>query len=122
MVKDKNEIDSNVSRKKFVVVDARSKERFEGIASDPRKNVRSGSIPNSVCLPFSQVINDDFCFKSPDHLKKIFEKTLLNRSDLPVFSCGSGVTACVLALAYSQVNANYLPVIYDGSWAEYGKI
>jgi len=122
LVKDKNEIDSNIVAKNFVVVDARSKERFEGTATDPRKNVRSGSIPNSVCLPFSQVVNEDYCFKSRDHLKKIFEKTLPKRSDLPVFSCGSGVTACVLALAYSLVNANYLPVIYDGSWAEYGKI
>ena len=103
-------------------MDARSKERFEGKVSDPRKNVRSGSIPNSVCLPFSQVIDEEFCFKSSEHLKKIFGKTLENRCDFPVFSCGSGVTACVLALAYSLVKANYLPVIYDGSWAEYGKI
>ena len=46
-------------------------------------------------------------------------------SELPnnlVFSCGSGVTACVLALAYSLVNNTYSPTIYDGSWAEYGKI
>ena len=39
-----------------------------------------------------------------------------------VFSCGSGVTACVLALAYSLINDKYRPCIYDGSWAEYGKI
>ena len=38
-----------------------------------------------------------------------------------VFSCGSGVTASVLALAYSLINAKYMPTIYDGSWAEYGK-
>ena len=122
LVKDKNNIDANISKNEFVVVDARSNERFEGKVPDPRKNVRSGSIPNSVCLPFSQVINEDFCFKSPNHLKGIFEKTLRNELDFPVFSCGSGVTACVLALAYSLVKANYLPVIYDGSWAEYGKI
>ena len=122
LLKDKHKIDTNISKNEFVVVDARSKERFEGKVPDPRKNVRSGSIPNSVCLPFSQVINEDFCFKSPNHLKGIFEKTLRNELDFPVFSCGSGVTACVLALAYSLVKANYLPVIYDGSWAEYGKI
>ena len=122
LVKDKNKIDLNISKKEFVVIDARNQERFEGKVPDPRKNVRSGSIPNSVCLPFSQVINEDFCFKSSKHLEKIFQKILKNQENFPVFSCGSGVTACVLALAYSLVKDNYLPVIYDGSWAEYGKI
>ena len=122
LVKDKNKIDLNISEKKFVVVDARSKERFEGKVPDPRKNVRSGSIPNSICLPFVEVINKDFSFKNEEELKSLFNNTLKNTIDNPVFSCGSGVTACVLALAYSLVNANYLPVIYDGSWAEYGKI
>ena len=89
---------------------------------DPRKNVRSGSIPNSICLPFIQVINKDYSFKNIDELKNLFKNMLINPMNKPVFSCGSGVTACVLALAYSLVNANYLPVIYDGSWAEYGKI
>ena len=41
----------------FKVIDARSRERFDGTAPDPRKNVRSGSIPNSLCLPFKEVIN-----------------------------------------------------------------
>ena len=122
LVKDKNKIDLNISEKEFVVVDARSKERFEGKVPDPRKNVRSGSIPNSICLPFVEVINKDFSFKNEEELKSLFNNTLKNTMDNPVFSCGSGVTACVLALAYSLVNANYLPVIYDGSWAEYGKI
>ena len=122
LVKDKNNIDLNISEKKFIVVDARSKERFEGKVPDPRKNVRSGSIPNSICLPFVEVINKDFSFKNEEELKNLFNNTFRNPIDNPVFSCGSGVTACVLALAYSLVNANYLPVLYDGSWAEYGKI
>ena len=122
LVKDKVKINNNISKKEFVVIDARSKERFEGKVPDPRKNVRSGSIPNSICLPFMQVINEDYSFKNAAELKSLFENTLENPTDKPVFSCGSGVTACVLALAYSLVNANYLPVIYDGSWAEYGKI
>ena len=122
LVKDKYKIDLNISDKEFVVVDARSRERFEGKVPDPRKNVRSGSIPNSICLPFGEVVNKDFSFKNKEELKNLFNNTFRNHMDKPVFSCGSGVTACVLALAYSLVNANYLPVIYDGSWAEYGKI
>lgn len=122
MVKSKDQIDQNIIKKKFDLVDARSKDRFNGTTPDPRKNVRSGSIPNSICLPFKTLINDDFTFKSKSEISSYFKDLSLNDPVNVVFSCGSGITACVLALAYSQVNNKYLPVIYDGSWAEYGKI
>ena len=63
----------------------------------------------------------DKTFKSPNELKNIFKDCLKSNDDKNiVFSCGSGVTACVLALAYSLINDKYHPCIYDGSWAEYG--
>ena len=122
LVKNKVLIDQNISKKEFKVVDARSRERFEGKAPDPRKNVRSGSIPNSICLPFVEVINENKTFKNKEDLNKLFQEISKNFEENLVFSCGSGVTACVLALAYSLVNTKYLPTIYDGSWSEYGKI
>ena len=122
LVKNKNQINSNISLSEFFVIDARSKERFDGNAPDPRKNVRSGSIPNSLCLPFKEIINEDNSFKKKDEISKIFNQIVDLKHSNIVFSCGSGVTACVLALAYSLVNNTYSPTIYDGSWAEYGKI
>ena len=53
--------------------------------------------------------------------KEKFTNIGINNEKNVVFSCGSGVTACVLALAYSLINVKYMPTIYDGSWAEYGK-
>jgi thiosulfate/3-mercaptopyruvate sulfurtransferase len=121
LVKNKKEIDENISDNKFNVIDARSRERFEGKVAEPRKGLRSGSIKSSICLPFSELINDDRTFVSKDKIEEKFNSTHFNSNKNVVFSCGSGVTASVLALAYSLINAKYMPTIYDGSWSEYGK-
>ena len=121
LVKNKLDIDENISLKKFTVIDARSKERFEGKIPEPRKGLRSGSNKNSFCLPFTDLINEDGTFADKD---KILEKFKTIKCDLKnnlVFTCGSGVTASVLALAYSLIDNKYMPTIYDGSWSEYGK-
>jgi thiosulfate/3-mercaptopyruvate sulfurtransferase len=123
LVKDKKLIDQNISKQEFKVIDARSKERFEGKVLEPRKGLRSGSIKNSLCIPFNHCLNEDKTFKNKEDLKTIFKNSINNINDQNiVFSCGSGVTACVLALAYSLINDKYHPCIYDGSWAEYGMI
>ena len=121
LVKNKLEIDENIFKKEYDVVDARGRERFEGKIPEPRKGLKSGSIENSFCLPFSDLINADKTFVSRD---KIIEKFLSSKCDLNknlIFTCGSGVTASVLALAYSLIDNKYMPTIYDGSWSEYGK-
>ena len=123
LVKNKFQIDQNILNKKFKVVDARSVERFNGNEPEPRKGLKSGSIPNSFCLPFKLLINKDNTFKNSEEITNKFNNVLKdNKSSDVVFSCGSGVTAAVLALAYSLINNKYYPKIYDGSWAEYGKI
>ena len=118
--KNKKEIDENIQKKEFEVVDARSKERFEGKVAEPRKGIRSGSIENSFCIPFSELINEDHTFVNEDKIKKKFNSVGFDINKNLVFSCGSGVTASVLALAYSIINDKYMPTIYDGSWSEYG--
>ena len=121
LVKDKKQIDENIITNEFKVIDARSRDRFEGKVPEPRKGLRSGSIKNSFCLPFSDLINEDHTFINKE---KILEKFKLSKCKLDkniVFTCGSGVTASVLALAYSLIDIKYMPIIYDGSWSEYGK-
>ena len=123
LVKDKKSIDQNIIEKNFQVIDARSKNRFDGKVSEPRKGLKTGNIKNSFCIPFDQCLNKNKTFKSPKELRGVFGTCLKNINEKNiVFSCGSGVTACVLALAYSLINDKYHPCIYDGSWAEYGLV
>jgi len=121
LVKDKKQIDENINVNKFKVIDARSRERFEGNVPEPRKGLRSGSIENSFCLPFSDLINKDHTFINKKQILEKFKLTECGLDENVIFTCGSGVTASVLALAYSLIDIKYMPTIYDGSWSEYGK-
>ena len=120
LVKDKGQIERNIKTNDFKLIDARSSERFNGLVPEPRKGLNSGSIKNSLNFPFIECINkSDSTFKSPDELLKIFQKyNALGSKDI-VFTCGSGVTACILGLANSIISGK-TPMIYDGSWSEYG--
>ena len=120
LVKDKKQIDENIITNEFKVIDARSNERFEGKVPEPRKGLRSGSIKNSFCLPFSEFINEDHTFISKEKILDKFKLIKIKTDENLVFTCGSGVTASVLALAYSLIDIKYKPTIYDGSWSEYG--
>ena len=121
LVKNKKEIDQNIFLNKFKIIDARSRERFEGKIPEPREGLRSGSIENSFCLPFSELINENHTFIEKSEILKKFKNIECDLNENIVFSCGSGVTASVLALAYSLINNKYMPKVYDGSWSEYGK-
>ena len=114
------QIDENIKLNKFQVVDARGKKRFEGTEPEPRPGLKSGSIKNSKNLPFNECINKfDRTFKDKDELVKIFDYAGIKTDKQLVFTCGSGITACILAIANKIINDKN-PIIYDGSWSEYG--
>ena len=120
LVLNKLQINENIKLNDFQVVDARGIKRFEGTEPEPRPGLRSGSIKNSKNLPFIECINKlDHTFKDKDELIKIFEYVGIKPDRQQVFTCGSGVTACILAMANKIIN-DKKPIIYDGSWSEYG--
>ncbi|HKK77497.1 MAG TPA: sulfurtransferase [Saprospiraceae bacterium] len=106
----------NTKQQQAQVLDARSAGRFAGTEPEPRAGLSSGHIPGSKSLPFTKVLKDGK-FKSTEELKKVFKDLQLDERPL-VFSCGSGITACISLLAAEQVLENPTSV-YDGSWTEW---
>jgi len=120
LVLNKKQIISNIKDKSFQLIDARSKERFLGIQSETRKGLKSGNIEGSKNIPFTELINTiDGTFKKKEELLSIFEKNEIDPKEKIAFTCGSGITACILGLTNSIISGKK-PVVYDGSWAEYG--
>ena len=108
---------ANVSSKKYLVLDARSEGRFFGTEPEPRKEVRGGHIPNSKSLPHTDIL-DGTKMKPTDKLKMIFETKNPENKSL-IFSCGSGITASILALGATIAGIKNHSV-YNGSWTEWG--
>ncbi len=101
-----------------VVIDARSSARFSGEAAEPRPGMRSGHIPNSKNLPFAEVFNGHV-YRSSEALQKRFSALGCEPSERLVFTCGSGITACIIMVA--AIIAGFESVsLYDGSWSEWG--
>lgn len=102
------------------VIDARSQARFEGTVAEARPGCRSGHIPGSRCVPFDRTLADDGTMLPPERLSEVFAAAGVDVTAPLVGSCGSGVTASVLALALAQLGREELLEVYDGSWAEWG--
>jgi thiosulfate/3-mercaptopyruvate sulfurtransferase len=99
------------------VLDVRPEPRFNGAAEEPRAGLRRGHMPGAKNLPFAQLF-DQGLLKSEIELAQLLEPLLDNRSRV-ICSCGSGVTACILAFALHQTGFDQVAV-YDGSWSEWG--
>jgi thiosulfate/3-mercaptopyruvate sulfurtransferase len=119
LVRDKADVQAVVASKSAQIVDARSAARFKGAEPEPRKGLRSGHIPGSKNVPYASLLAADGTMKPNGELAAIFAAAGVDISGPIVTSCGSGVTAGVVALALAELGRLDVPV-YDGSWTEWG--
>ncbi|RMH52424.1 MAG: 3-mercaptopyruvate sulfurtransferase [Alphaproteobacteria bacterium] len=101
------------------IVDARSPGRFRGEEPEPRPGLRAGHIPGARNVHYRDLLNEDGTMKDPDALRGIFAAAGVDLSRPIVTTCGSGITACILALALERIGHRQ-HAVYDGSWAEWG--
>jgi thiosulfate/3-mercaptopyruvate sulfurtransferase len=101
------------------ILDARSAARFHGTAPEPRQGVRSGHIPSAKSLPYASLL-EGHTLQNKEVLQRLFQER--NPENKPmIFSCGTGITACVLALG-AEIAGYQNTVVYDGSWTEWGSL
>jgi thiosulfate/3-mercaptopyruvate sulfurtransferase len=118
LIRDMDQMREKIQIGTAQIVDARGAGRFTGAAPEPRPGLPSGHMKGAFNVPFTDVLNDDMTLKSKSELAHLFESVGINAKARIVATCGSGITACVLALALARMGRWDVPV-YDGSWTEW---
>ncbi len=119
LVRDRRQMLANIAGGREQVVDARGAGRFTGEEPEIRPGLRGGHIPGSRNLPYSSLLNDDATVKPDDAIRATFADLGVDPSKPVAATCGSGVSACFLALALDLIGVRKVAV-YDGSWTEWG--
>ena len=110
---------ANIEHPVEQVLDARAAGRFKALEPEPRAGMRGGHIPGSLNLPYPQLLGEHGVYKSADELKAAFDAAGIQPGKPIATTCGSGVTACTLALGLYLIGRDDV-AIYDGSWSEWG--
>jgi thiosulfate/3-mercaptopyruvate sulfurtransferase len=119
LVRSLQQMRDNIESGRDQVLDARSRGRFAGTEPEPRPGLRGGHIPGSLNLPYDELYRPDGTLLPRDDLRRRFEASGIDLEQPVATSCGSGVTASVLALAL-HVASGRDAAVYDGSWSEWG--
>src|SRR5262249_32136603 len=101
------------------ILDARSSCRFTGVLPEPRTGISSGHMPGAINTPFTELAESGR-LKSPEQLRDYFAAKGVNIEQPITTTCGSGVTAAVIALSLEIAGGKNVS-LYDGSWAEYAQ-
>jgi thiosulfate/3-mercaptopyruvate sulfurtransferase len=118
LVRDIGDMQALLRNGAMQIVDARSARRFDGLDPEPRVVPRLGHIPGARNLPFTKLLAENGTMRPPDEIKALLAEAGIDPAKPVVASCGSGVTACVIALALATLG-NEMVAVYDGSWAEW---
>lgn len=119
LVRDLEAVRGVLERRDAEVIDARSGPRFRGEAPEPRAGLRGGHMPGAQNVPWNGLINPDGTMKSAAEIRAVFESAGADLDRPIVTTCGSGVSASLLALALARLGRDDVAV-YDGSWTEWG--
>lgn len=119
LVRDFSDVARAIDARGHQILDARPGPRFRGEAPEPRAGLKSGHMPGALSIPSSSLVDADGRLKSRSELESIFAAAGADAARPTVCTCGSGITAALIALALARLG-HWSAAIYDGSWAEWG--
>lgn len=119
LIRDVTQVARAAKLNDHTIIDARGAVRFSGQAEEPREGLRSGHIPGSVNVPFTNILNADRTMKGEAGIKLALQEAGVDMAKPVITTCGSGVTAAILSLALERIGKTDHS-LYDGSWSEWG--
>mmetsp|Transcript_18809 Transcript_18809/g.47417 ORF Transcript_18809/g.47417 Transcript_18809/m.47417 type:complete len:355 (+) Transcript_18809:10-1074(+) len=112
------QVEDMIRAKSHQILDARPRPRFEGAAPEPRPGIESGHIAGTVCVPWGEVLTPAGAFKTEDELRKLMQDNSVDVTKPCAVTCGSGVSACIVAVALDVLGNKDVP-LFDGAYCEW---